>query len=168
MYYKNIGNIVFGKSEGARVSDANNADIGVTTITQNDQNTPFNFWGTLITTGRNGYRQQLAFPWAKAEKNLKYRCEDGGTWGDWVTFVANSDITVQVVKVSVSNGQGTLDLSRLGINGGRSIPVLYNVPVGMSWNGTTVAIQNNLLIVSNTHTESGEVSVRIFSFNFLI
>ena len=68
----------------------------------------------------------------------------------------------------MSNGQGTLDLSRLGINGGRSIPVLYNVPVGMSWNGTTVAIQNNLLIVSNTHTESGEVSVRIFSFNFLI
>ena len=108
----NIGNIVFGKSEGARVSDANNADIGVTTITQNDQNTPFNFWGTLITTGRNGYRQQLAFPWSRAEKNLKYRCEDGGTWEDWVTFVANSDLPVfeSLVIDPLGKDQVQLDL----------------------------------------------------------
>lgn len=77
----------------------------------------------------------------------------------------SSGLITQVVKISVSNGQGIFDLSTLDINGGRSISVLYNVPMCMDWKGVTVAIQNNLLIVSTTHTDqTGEVSVRVFTF----
>ena len=48
-------------------------------------NTPFEFWSTVITTGNEKYRQQIAFPWAEGETYImpKLRVMDNGVWYSW-------------------------------------------------------------------------------------
>ena len=79
----------------------------MSTISQLGENTPFNFWSTLITTGQEIFGQQLALPWSRADKNLKYRVKDGGTWEDWQTLVTNSDFVPQVFHVTTVANKST-------------------------------------------------------------
>lgn len=81
--FKNLTTDIFRKSEDNCISNADTAPFGVSIIAPNMANNPFDFWSTLITTGQDLYTQQLALPWSYADKNLKYRVKDSGTWSEW-------------------------------------------------------------------------------------
>ena len=93
--YSNIGTIAFRKSENEQIADADSAPYGLSTIPASGENSPFNFWSTLIRTGEETFGQELALPWSRADKNLKYRVKDSGVWEDWQTLLTDSDIRVQ-------------------------------------------------------------------------
>ena len=100
-----VFNFAFRNLKGERGSDANitwgntyitNADeapLGFSRISNDGTNNPFTFWCTLLTTGSDdttGYRQQWAFPWGWGEvKDIYYRVKDNGTWFDWTKISDN-------------------------------------------------------------------------------
>ena len=70
------------------VTDADNAPLGLSRISNEGKNNPYTFWATLLTSGADGidgYRQQWAFPWGwgEAPGKPKYRVKDNGTWFAW-------------------------------------------------------------------------------------
>ena len=70
------------------VTDADNAPLGLSRISNEGKNNPYTFWATLLTSGADdidGYRQQWAFPWGGGEApgKPKYRVKDNGTWFAW-------------------------------------------------------------------------------------
>ena len=70
------------------VTDADNAPLGLSRISNGGKNNPYTFWATLLTSGADdtdGYRQQWAFPWGGGEApgKPKYRVKDNGTWFAW-------------------------------------------------------------------------------------
>lgn len=80
----------------------------------------------------------------------------------------NSDLSGAIrtkrISVSVTGGLGIYDLTQVGFDGGNSIPVIYNVPNGVSWSGINASIQNNLLIVGMTNQKDETIEVKVFCF----
>ena len=72
---------------GETVSDANDADFGITSINEYGLNNPYAFWATLITTHGHSitsYKQQFAMPWGVGvSNNMAYRVLDNNVWGNW-------------------------------------------------------------------------------------
>lgn len=105
-----VFNFAFKNLKGEKGSDANitwgntyvtNADeapLGFSRISNDGTNNPFTFWCTLLTTGSDdttGYRQQWAFPWGWGEvKDIYYRVKDNGTWFDWTKVSDNGGAAV--------------------------------------------------------------------------
>lgn len=99
-----VFNFAFKNLKGEKGSDANitwgntyvtNADeapLGFSRISNQGINNPFTFWVTLLTMGESetsGYKQQWAFPWGDAEATMqapKYRVKDNGNWGNWTSL----------------------------------------------------------------------------------
>lgn len=124
-----VFNFAFKNLKGERGSDANitwgntyitNADeapLGFSKISNQGINNPFMFWVTLLTTGESetsGYKQQWAFPWGNAEaitQAPKYRVKDNGNWGEWTSLKnggnANNANTVGGIAVTKLKGNDT-------------------------------------------------------------
>ena len=121
-----VFNFAFKNLKGERGSDANitwgatyitNADeapLGFSKISNQGINNPFTFWVTLLTMGESetsGYKQQWAFPWGYAEAIMqapKYRVKDNGNWGEWTSLKngGNAD-TVGGIAVTKLKGNDT-------------------------------------------------------------
>ena len=116
-----VFNFAFRNLKGERGSDANitwgntyitNADeapLGFSRISNDGTNNPFTFWCTLLTTGSDdttSYRQQWAFPWGWGEvKDIYYRVKDNGTWFDWTKISDNGSAN------SPSSSQRNIDFA---------------------------------------------------------
>lgn len=107
------------------ITNADEAPLGFSRISNDGTNNPFAFWCTLLTTGANdatGYRQQWAFPWGNAEvKDIYYRVKDNGSWFDWTKISDNGSAaapsstqrSIDWDNVSVENRSKYIDVENL-------------------------------------------------------
>jgi hypothetical protein len=84
-------------------------------------------------------------------------------------FCENSDLsnqrrTITRVRVAITNGVGTYNVTQVGLSGGNCIPVIYSMSDGIFWSEVSVAIQNDLVVVGFSSGQSGWAEVNIFSF----
>lgn len=96
------------------ITNADEAPLGFSRISNDGTNNPFTFWCTLLTAGSddtNGYRQQWAFPWGDAEATMqapKYRVKDNGNWGNWISLKDGGNAnTVGGIAVTKLKGNDT-------------------------------------------------------------
>lgn len=96
------------------ITNADEAPLGFSRISNDGTNNPFIFWCTLLTTGANdttSYRQQWAFPWGDAEATTqapKYRVKDNGNWGNWTSLKDGGNAnTVGGIAVTKLKGNDT-------------------------------------------------------------
>ena len=48
------------------------------------------------------------------------------------------------MRVAITNGVGTYNVTQVGLSGGNCIPVIYSMSDGIFWSEVSVAIQNDL------------------------
>ena len=103
---------------GVWQENLDDAPLGFCNAHGSTVNTPFGFWSTVITVGRDeNYRQQIAFPWAEGETYImpKFRVMDSGVWYSW-----KQCNPIRSVNISGStNEYGSLLLWSIG----NSIPI---------------------------------------------
>ena len=78
--------------------------------------------------------------------------------------LSNQRRTITRVRVAITNGVGTYNVTQVGLSGGNCIPVIYNMSDGIFWSEVSVAIQNDLVVVGFSSGQSGWAEVNIFSF----
>lgn len=86
-----------------------------------------------------------------------------------IPMFKNSDLsnqrrTITRVRVAITNGVGTYNVTQVGLSGGNCIPVIYSMSDGIFWSEVSVAIQNDLVVVGFSSGQSGWAEVNIFSF----
>lgn len=80
----NLGGFSVKSAMGAEIRDANAAEMGIYHIGERMPNSAFNFWSTIIATSfRNGWTQQICFPWSSNEKRIAYRLKNADGWQSW-------------------------------------------------------------------------------------
>lgn len=96
------------------ITNADEAPLGFSKISNEGVNNPFTFWVTLLTMGESetsGYKQQWAFPWGDAEATMqapKYRVKDNGNWGNWTSLKDGGNAnTVGGIAVTKLKGNDT-------------------------------------------------------------
>lgn len=121
------------------------------------------------TTTGNNWVKQIVYP-NSTNQRTHMRQADGGTdmWGDWNYEIINADLSGVIktknISVSVTSGQGTYDLLQIGFDGGKCIPVVYNVSNGINWSDVNASIQNNLLIAGIANQGNGTIEIKVFYF----
>lgn len=100
------------------ISNADDAPIGVSAISDVGTNNPFSFWCTIITTyGQAAYKQQIAIPWAQGEQSIiARRSMDNGTWNAWnidYSTPAYYSLTQNNTKINVIGGSTTVQFNRM-------------------------------------------------------
>jgi len=78
--------------------------------------------------------------------------------------LSNQRRTITRVRVAITNGVGTYNVTQVGLSGGNCIPVIYSMSDGIFWSEVSVAIQNDLVVVGFSSGQSGWAEVNIFSF----
>lgn len=78
--------------------------------------------------------------------------------------LSNQRRTITRVRVAITNGVGTYNVTQVGLSGGNCIPVIYNMSDGIFWSEVSVAMQNDLIVVGFSSGQSGWAEVNIFSF----
>lgn len=78
--------------------------------------------------------------------------------------LSNQRRTITRVRVAITNGLGTYNVTQVGLSGGNCIPVIYSMSDGIFWSEVSVAIQNDLVVVGFSSGQSGWAEVNIFSF----
>lgn len=80
-------NSIFSNSDNYHSDSSDNLPYGVSFLETGSTNSPFDFWGTVGTSGREivpEYKQQLALPWDLDTDNyLSYRASNTNGWSDW-------------------------------------------------------------------------------------
>lgn len=80
----NLGGFSVKSAMGSEIRDANAAEMGIYHIGERMPNSAFNFWSTIIATSfRNGWTQQICFPWSSNEKRIAYRLKNADGWQSW-------------------------------------------------------------------------------------
>ncbi len=116
--------------------------------------------------GKTIYRAQIN----NTSEFIIYRSVDGGsTWQEFSqpalkTDLSNQRRTITRVRVAITNGVGTYNVTQVGLSGGNCIPVIYSMSDGIFWSEVSVAIQNDLVVVGFSSGQSGWAEVNIFSF----
>ena len=116
--------------------------------------------------GKTIYRAQIN----NTSEFIIYRSVDGGsTWQEFSqpalkTDLSNQRRTIARVRVAITNGVGTYNVTQVGLSGGNCIPVIYSMSDGIFWSEVSVAIQNDLVVVGFSSGQSGWAEVNIFSF----
>ena len=116
--------------------------------------------------GKTIYRAQIN----NTSEFIIYRSVDGGsTWQEFSqpalkTDLSNQRRTITRVRVAITNGVGTYNVTQVGLSGGNCIPVIYSMSDGIFWSEVSVAIQNDLVVVGFSSRQSGWAEVNIFSF----
>lgn len=59
------------------------------------------------------------------------------------------------MRVAITNGVGTYNVTQVGLSGGNCIPVIYSMSDGIFWSEVSVAIQNDLVVVGFSSGQSG-------------
>lgn len=78
--------------------------------------------------------------------------------------LSNQRRTITRVRVAITDGVGTYNVTQVGLSGGNCIPVIYSMSDGIFWSEVSVAIQNDLVVVGFSSGQSGWAEVNIFSF----
>ena len=78
--------------------------------------------------------------------------------------LSNQRRTITRVRVAITNGVGTYNVTQVGLSGGNCIPVIYSMSDGIFWSEVSVAIQNDLVVVGFSSGQNGWAEVNIFSF----
>ena len=81
-----------------------------------------------------------------------------------ISDLSNQRRTITRVRVAITNGVGTYNVTQVGLSGGNCIPVIYSMSDGIFWSEVSVAIQNDLVVVGFSSGQSGWAEVNIFSF----
>lgn len=79
-----LGGFSINSEIDARITDANDAIMGVYQLKENSLNAPFVFWSTIVSFKfRGDWMQQICFPWSNLENRIAYRTKDENRWSKW-------------------------------------------------------------------------------------
>ncbi len=110
---------------GSIITNADDAPLGVSSMSNTGTNCPFSFWATILTVrGTNtNYVEQFALPFSNGEStNLAYRVKDNNVWYAWKyipdknlynNLVGNNNITLLSSIVTVNGGQNCIIIGNL-------------------------------------------------------